>query len=120
MGLALLLTCAAAVPLGYWAERYWKTHDPKYFVLDEAAGFFLTALLIREGDVYWTALCAFLATRFFDVVKPFPARRLERLPGGWGILLDDLAASLYAAASLHAAAWLFPQLPGPLRLLAPF
>ncbi len=112
----LALACLLCVLLGPWAEKYWGREDPSRFVLDEVAGFFLTLLLFwpfvasKGPDVFLTTLLAFVATRIFDIVKPFPARHLEALPGGWGILLDDLAASLYAGASLHAAAWLVPDL----------
>jgi phosphatidylglycerophosphatase A len=98
----LLIACVLSILLGPWAQRYWGRKDPRHFVLDEVAGFFVTVLLFRTPDPLQTALWAFVATRFFDIVKPFPARRLENLPGGWGILLDDLAASLYAAGALHA------------------
>jgi len=97
----LLIACLLSILLGPWAQRYWGRKDPRQFVLDEVAGFFVTVLLFRMPDPLQTTLWAFVATRFFDIVKPFPARRLENLPGGWGILLDDLAASLYAAGALH-------------------
>jgi phosphatidylglycerophosphatase A len=105
---ALIVTCVLAVPLGDWAERYWNKHDPRNFVMDEIAGFFLTVLLFRVESLVWTTIWAFVATRAFDIIKPPPARAMERLPGGWGILLDDLVASLYAAASLHVAAFIVP------------
>jgi phosphatidylglycerophosphatase A len=68
-------------------------------VLDEAAGICLTALLVPihpRGTGYWTLLAVFVTFRVFDIVKLPPARQLERLPGGWGILLDDLAAAVFA------------------------
>ncbi|MEJ2718301.1 MAG: phosphatidylglycerophosphatase A [Deltaproteobacteria bacterium] len=112
LAIALLISGALTVKLGSWAETRWKTKDPHPFVLDEVAGFFLTVLLFRGDSVALTALWAFLASRFFDIVKPPPADRMERLSGGIGILLDDLVASLYAAASLHFMAWLIPPLFG--------
>jgi phosphatidylglycerophosphatase A len=107
----LLAACVASVPLGNWAQTLWGRKDPRRFVLDEVAGFLLTVLLFRRGDkllplVIW----AFALTRAMDILKPPPARQLERLPGGWGILLDDLAASVYAAAALHLLYWLSPGL----------
>jgi phosphatidylglycerophosphatase A len=104
----LILACLLSILLAPWAERQWDRKDPRRFVLDEVAGYFFTVLLVwpfvatQEPTIIiiFTGL-AFVATRFFDIVKPFPARRLEKLPQGWGILLDDLAASLYAAATLH-------------------
>jgi len=103
-------SCVLSVALGRWAERHWQTKDPRPFVLDEVASFFLTVLLFRVPDLLLTVCWAFVATRFFDIVKPPPANRLESLPGGWGILLDDLVASIYAAAVLHLASSYFPSL----------
>ena len=109
---ALLLSCAVTVWLNPWAERYFKTEDSSNFVTDEVAGFLFTVLLFvalplpRQPDVLLTVLWAFPATRVIDIIKVPPARRLERLPGGWGVLADDLLSSVYAAALLHAvAAW---------------
>jgi phosphatidylglycerophosphatase A len=86
-----------------------KVPDPKCVVIDELVGMWLLAsvppldsLLCRHAHYYTLsqramfAAVAFAAFRFFDVVKPPPLRRLERLPGGWGIMLDDLGACVYA------------------------
>lgn len=105
-----LAFAAACVAWGAWAEgRYGK--DPGRVVADEVAGQSLALLFLpwRElsgGCLFDAALLAtgFVAFRAFDVVKPPPARQLERLGGGWGILLDDLAAGIYALAVTQAAA----------------
>lgn len=107
---ALAASCVLSVALGSWAERYWGGKDPRAFVLDEVAGYFLTVLLFRSSSVLATAVWAFFASRAFDVLKPWPASSMEPLPGGLGILLDDLVASVYAAASLHIIAYFFPGL----------
>jgi phosphatidylglycerophosphatase A len=57
-----------------------------------------------------TTLWAFPVTRIIDILKIPPARRLEHLPRGWGVLADDLLGSIYAALLLHAASWLWPTL----------
>ena len=108
---ALLVSCGLTVWLGDWAEQRWGK-DPQRFVLDEVAGFFVTILLFRPPGVSLTAtvVWAFFLTRLFDMIKPPPCRRLERLPGGWGILLDDVWASLYAAAVLNLLLRFCPQL----------
>jgi len=68
--------------------------DPRRIVIDEVAGQGLT-LFLAPGS--WAAMAAgFVLFRLFDVVKPFPLRRLEKLPTGWGILADDLGAGVYA------------------------
>jgi phosphatidylglycerophosphatase A len=108
--LGLLVSSACCVALGSWSERYWGRKDPRPVVLDEIAGFFLTVLLFRPSDLPSVVVWSFVATRFFDVIKPPPAYQLQSLPAGWGILLDDLAASLYAVAALHLMYWIFPGL----------
>jgi phosphatidylglycerophosphatase A len=113
---ALVLSVLLSAGLGPWAENYWGKKDPGYFVMDEWAGFFLTVVIFyspyQGKNVLLVALWAFLATRFFDILKPPPCRRLEKIPGGWGIVLDDLGASVYAGGSLYLGAWLFPWLFG--------
>jgi phosphatidylglycerophosphatase A len=105
---ALFASCVLSVLLGPWAERHWNKRDPRYFVLDEYAGLFLTFLIFRVESVIATAVWGFVVTRIADIIKPAPARRLEELPGGWGMLLDDLAASLWAGIIL---VWLVPLFP---------
>ncbi len=105
-GLALpyiLLIFLAFLVLGipaataYSSERQ-KT-DPRQVVIDEAAGQLLVFLYVSPD---WTLLVVgFLLFRLFDIVKPFPIRKLEGLPGGWGIMADDIAAALMAKALLH-------------------
>jgi phosphatidylglycerophosphatase A len=84
------------VVLGPWIAAHFQRKDPGACVIDEGAGMCLT-LLAQPVTVPWeTFLAAFIAFRVFDILKPPPARRLEKLPAGWGILLDDLAAAVYA------------------------
>ena len=101
VGGLLLAACAGTVWLGPWTEQRWGKKDPGAFVLDEVAGFLLTVLLFRVPSVTHTAIWAFAVTRVFDIAKPPPIRRLERLPAGWGVLVDDLAAAVYAVVALH-------------------
>lgn len=117
---ATIVACAVTVLLSPWAERYWNRKDPKKFVPDEVAGFLVTVWLFRTPDLLLTTFWAFVVTRFFDIVKVPPARQLESLPSGWGILLDDVMSSLYAALALIIGAYLFPALFGgsPLILSA--
>ena len=110
---ALAVVCWGTLALSPWAERYWKKKDPGIFVTDEVAGFLATVLLFRRGDdLLLLTLWAFAVTRVFDIIKIPPARQFERIHGGWGILLDDLMASVYAAAFLHALAVCFPKVLG--------
>jgi phosphatidylglycerophosphatase A len=95
----IVLYGGICVMLGRWATEYYDRKDPGACVLDEGAGICLTALFVplypgrRE---LWALLAIFVAFRIFDIIKPPPAKQLERLPYGWGILLDDLAAAVYA------------------------
>jgi phosphatidylglycerophosphatase A len=68
--------------------------DPQSVVIDEVAGQWIALLYSRADLIH--VLVAFLLFRVFDVLKPWPARRLENLPRGWGIMLDDVAAGVYA------------------------
>ncbi len=96
----LLVVGAVAIALGRWAEDYFKTVDPRQFVLDEVVGQWLTLLCVPRADFSAHPLpciaAAFFLFRAFDIAKPFPIRRIERLPAGWGIVLDDVAAAVYA------------------------
>jgi phosphatidylglycerophosphatase A len=83
--------------LGEWSERHAGGKDPGFFVLDEVLGFLITCLWTRGPSPLALAV-AFFLFRFLDVVKPPPARALERLGGGDGILLDDVMAGLYGLA----------------------
>jgi len=68
--------------------------DPSIVVIDEIVGMWVALLFIPKTLA--AIGLAFVLFRLLDIVKPFPARRLEQVPGGWGIMLDDLAAGLYA------------------------
>ena len=94
----LAAACVGTVTLGPWASAHFGRKDAQPIVLDEVAGVGLTALLLpwRGPHAIWTLLAALAAFRLFDVTKPPPARQLERLPHGWGVLCDDLAAAVYA------------------------
>jgi phosphatidylglycerophosphatase A len=99
LAVCLAVSCVLAISLGNWAVGHFWRKDPQPFVLDEVAGICLTNLLLPVLPGWQfavTPLLAFAAFRLFDVTKPPPARQLEKLPAGWGILCDDLAAAIYA------------------------
>lgn len=92
--LAALAAIAIAVPVCTRAARLLGARDPGAIVLDEVAGFLLAAAAAPPGAAWLAA--AFAGFRVFDILKPWPARWLERrLPGGAGIVLDDVVAALY-------------------------
>lgn len=84
-----------------WASRRLQRKDPGCIVSDELAGQWLALLCVPDAWPWW--LAAFVLFRIFDIGKPWPMRRLERLPGGIGIVADDLAAGVYASLILVAA-----------------
>ena len=101
------LVQAAAIALvfvvGSWsgtvAEEHFGRMDPGQVVVDEVAGMLVTLLFVPVG---WTgAIAGFLLFRMFDIVKPYPCNRLERLPGGVGIMADDVMAGVYANLALR-------------------
>ncbi|HEV8440966.1 MAG TPA: phosphatidylglycerophosphatase A [Methylomirabilota bacterium] len=101
----LVATLVAVTTLGVWAaarvERVLGVKDPGLIVIDEVAGMLVSVLsLPRTLPVLLTA---FLLFRLFDIWKPFPARGSQALPGGLGVMLDDLIAGLYALILLVAA-----------------
>ncbi|HPD13444.1 MAG TPA: phosphatidylglycerophosphatase A [Planctomycetota bacterium] len=104
-GAAGVVFAAIGIALGHWAQVHYDNRDPRQFVLDEAAGqmFALVAVtpLVMSVVRWKAALAAFLFFRVCDVIKPFPASRAEALNAGWGIVLDDVIAGLYAAALTH-------------------
>ncbi len=99
---ALYSLIGAGFIVGVWATGSLVTAtdpDPKRGVWDEFIGMWATCLLLPK-TVSWMA-AAFICFRILDIVKPWPIRRLEKLPGGWGIMSDDLLAGFYGAALLN-------------------
>ena len=91
---AIIFAIALGVPAATIVERQSGRRDPGFVVIDEVIGQWI-ALLACPAD--WAhGLVALVLFRLFDIVKPFPIRRFERLPAGWGIVFDDVAAGLYA------------------------
>ena len=94
--LVLLFTLACIV-YGPWTERFYGRRDPPPFVIDEVAGYFLAVSFFPGSSQLTVGILAFVWFRFFDILKPFPARRAEKLPQGLGVVADDLIAGAYAA-----------------------
>jgi phosphatidylglycerophosphatase A len=113
--LAWSLACAALLyvagrALGRWAEEHAGEKDPGFFVIDEVIGYLITVAWIA-GPSPLTLAVGFFVFRFFDVLKPALARRMERIPGGDGILLDDVVAGLYGLVLVMLPARLLLPLP---------
>ncbi len=109
------LVCVALAPGAIAATG---KEDPGEVVADELAGqsvCYLVAPLVISGTpsfayAWLTAVAGFLLFRVFDIFKPWPARQLESLPAGWGILADDLMAGVYAAMALWGGVRLFVRI----------
>lgn len=85
-------------------QSEWGQDSPK-FVIDEIAGMLIS--LMFTPFAWKTALIAFVLFRFFDILKPFGIRSLEKVPGGWGVMLDDILAGIYANILLHVILFSF-------------
>ena len=105
-------TLAVGLLLYPFAQAAFGGRDPRRFVLDEMVGLWLTCLLSQWRGPVQTAVAAFFAFRLFDGAKPFPLRHLEKLPGGWGVMADDVGAALYSALALWAVRWVVLDQPG--------
>jgi phosphatidylglycerophosphatase A len=98
------ITLVAFLFLSIWlsdnAERYFGKKDDSRIVIDEIIGFLTTMLWIPGTPL--TIVIGFFLFRFFDIFKPFPIRDVERkCKGGWGVVLDDVLAGIYANIALH-------------------
>jgi phosphatidylglycerophosphatase A len=98
IALALIATLIG-IPAATQVARSFGKKDPQFVVIDEVVGQLITLIAV---PVTWkTFLAGFILFRAFDIVKPPPVRQLERLPEGTGIVLDDVAAGLYALAVMQ-------------------
>jgi len=105
----IIVVFVVVTVIGTWAaehaERALGTKDPGAIVIDEVAGMTLSVLLLPLTVP--VAILAFLLFRLFDIVKPTPARQAHALPGGAGVMVDDLIAGLYALVIVVALRALF-------------
>lgn len=109
----LLVGAAALLVPSVWAATIcvdcYGSNDPGRVVIDEVIGQMATlaAVPALAADMSWKyALLSFILFRTFDIVKPYPVRSMERLPSGWGVIVDDCGAAAYAFALVRAAVWL--------------
>jgi phosphatidylglycerophosphatase A len=117
-GLALWAVLPAAPPIqvavivglfvaGSWsgsvAEQHFGRTDPSHVVIDEVLGMLMTLFLNPVGWI--GAVLGFFLFRAADIIKPFPANRLERLHGGLGVMADDAMAAVYANLALRFCIW---------------
>ncbi len=97
------VTLATSFFLSSWiagqAEQYWGKKDDSRIVIDEIMGFWVTMLWVPKTP--FSIVTGFILFRLFDILKPFPIRRLERVGSGFGVVLDDILAGIYANILLH-------------------
>lgn len=107
---AEILVIIALFTAGAWAATLAEQHfggvDPGPIIMDEVVGMLITLFLVPVS--VRGAVVGFLVFRLFDIVKPFPAARLERLPGGWGVMADDAMAAVYGNLTIRLVWWLMP------------
>ena len=107
--LLAFLFSVMTIILGGRAEELYGKKDPGQVVTDEVAGYFLSVSLLIPVTPFAAGGCAFILFRIFDILKPPPANLLERLRGGWGLTLDDIAAGFYSCILAHLIfLFLFP------------
>ncbi len=101
--LASLVVFFGAVPFVKKAMRNTGIEDPGWIVIDEVCGMWMALALVSSESVVehpWLLLVAFALFRFFDILKPLGIHRLERLPGAWGVMADDLLGGVYSGIIL--------------------
>jgi phosphatidylglycerophosphatase A len=98
--LVVVVLSALAIFISGRAEMIYQKKDDQRIVIDEIAGFQVAMLPVAITGLH---LCvAFVLFRIFDIWKPFPIRNLQQLPGGWGVVIDDIAAGIYAGILMLA------------------
>ncbi len=101
--LVTLLLVVCFYVLGVWSANrlspYWG-EDPSRVVVDEVIGTWISLLAVPAGSL-WYGLAAFALFRFFDIVKPCGVRQMESMPGGVGVMMDDVLAGIYGFAVLY-------------------
>jgi phosphatidylglycerophosphatase A len=103
--LSIIITAAITV-IGVWSsgvvEKLWGK-DPSRVVIDEVSGMAISLLFVPVSVKY--LLFALILFRFFDIAKPMFIRKMESLPGGWGIMADDVLAGIYANILVNTVVW---------------
>ncbi len=102
--IVVILILVAGIYISGEAEKIYQAKDSSHIVIDEIAGIFFTFIYLPKGISF--LLAGFVAFRFFDILKPFPIRSIdEKIKGGWGIMLDDVLAGIYANILIRLIGW---------------
>ncbi|MBC8255987.1 MAG: phosphatidylglycerophosphatase A [Candidatus Marinimicrobia bacterium] len=100
----ILILFVLGVYSSHKVAKYLKVHDPSEIVIDEAVGMGISLFMLPHNLVLY--LFAFLLFRFFDILKPSFIYQAQNLPGGWGIMLDDVLAGLFTLAIVSGIAFI--------------
>jgi phosphatidylglycerophosphatase A len=103
----VLVMIIASIPISTRAEKLFGVKDCRHIVLDEMVSVPITLFLIPLRPHF--IMTAFVLNRLADIVKPPPAHQSQRLPGGWGIILDDVIAGIYANLAMQALVFILPR-----------
>lgn len=97
--LILFLLFLVGVYASTKVESESRKKDPRKIVIDEACGQLL--VLFKMSDAWFPILSTFVLFRIFDIIKPYPIKKVEALPSGWGIMMDDVVAAIYAGVIVN-------------------
>jgi phosphatidylglycerophosphatase A len=98
LGLVLLLVFGLGIKASAIMEKRYG-HDPAEVTIDEVVGMWITLFFLPKTIL--VVLAAFFVFRFFDIIKPFPARELDTMHGGFGIMMDDVVSGIYANITMQ-------------------
>ena len=102
---AIVLLFLIGIPASSAAEKHYQKKDPGQCVIDEVVGQMVALLFIPPSIVLY--VIGFFLFRFFDILKPPPVNMADRIRGGFGIMIDDIVAALYALGFLHLFIYIF-------------
>lgn len=100
----IILTSAIGIWAADRAAKILNKKDPQQVVIDEIAGQFIALMFVPLNVSWWLILVGFVLFRFFDILKPYPINSMQELPGGFGVVVDDLVAGIYAAVVMSLIA----------------
>ena len=106
---AIVATLFLGVKASAMMERRYG-HDPAEVTIDEVVGMWVAVLFLPKN--LYVMIAAFFLFRFFDIIKPYPARKFDNVHGGVGIMMDDVIAGLYTVATIHLAIMLMHVVTG--------
>jgi Phosphatidylglycerophosphatase A and related proteins len=107
---ALLFVFVLGMLFSSEAERIYKRKDARMIVIDEACGMLLSLFLVPYN--VWIAILGFVLFRVFDIIKPPPARAIEKFSGAFGVMFDDIIAAIYTNFILQVVCFIIHHIKG--------